>query len=167
MFNKLFGPKNITKDWLYNPDNELLLNLDSHELTGMKVGCELDICRFLGQGQPLPHISGYLFPQLGVWLDNSDNKLDCFGVCFTNTFDELPTQIFTGKIIWKSQTITITNETTLDELSKIFGDPYKFDKDEDEIVAFYAFNDMEWQFEADPDGHLMMLMICQHENNSN
>ena len=130
MFNKLYGPKNITKDWLDNPNKELLLNLDKHELTGMKVECDVDICRFLGKGDFMPHLSGYHYPQLGIWFDETDNKIDCFGICFTDTFDELPTKPFSGKIIFKGQVITLNHESTIDDLSKLVGEPYWLQEDD-------------------------------------
>lgn len=82
---------------------------------------------------------------VGYTLTKEGNDLTCVFLTLGH---------FSGTFLIRDQAVSLTPETTRDEVTALFGEPYWTDVDDDEVIFFYEYRggQIELQFEF-PDGH--------------
>lgn len=158
---RLFGRReNPSQHWRRDAAIDLVLDIDTRQLSGVGLGDSIERLAFLGPGQMPPHMHGVRFPDHGVYFDYTNNEIDCIGVCLADTFDSLATTPFTGDLRWRGQLHDPSLLASEQAVFEVFGSPTRReDEDNDEIVLFYELPQAEWQIEIGPDHRTQFVFI--------
>lgn len=147
-----FGPPDPTRTWLRSPDLQLECDLASATLNGVKPGSPLEAVSFLG---PVEDRSGLKngwcnYPSLGlciVFLDDSTiQQFEIIRQVKSRRERLFPVTVRHGDLILDLDSL---NEPAFVER---FGTPYWRDLDDQEILLFYEFPQLEWQVEFELNG---------------
>ena len=161
LISSIFGKSNATLKWAEAAGTPLELDLDNHALNGAKLGSSLDRLSFLGPAglSQTRGINSFEFFSKGLAIDADQSlRIECFIVFLAPQGPE-GFKPFPGRVIHKGQAIALGPGTSESLLIQEFGEPYWRDMDEDEILLFYEFGLVEWQFEVGLDGGVRALVI--------
>ena len=160
---KLFTPKvDPLVSWRAEPGltTEFDFDFDHHALCGIMPGDPASLIWKLGPSEDKPAEADgiYNYYSKGVEVDFEDGKVVCFVIFFNDERHKkfLP---FKSRCTYRSQTVELRLGMTEAEIKTVFGEPYWSDKDEDEILLFYEFRDIEWQVEIDACSGLTAIVV--------
>ncbi|MFH0794475.1 MAG: hypothetical protein V2A74_10640 [bacterium] len=159
--SSLFGKSNPTGRWAENTGVPLELNLDTHTLSGAALGSPLDQISFLGPARlsQVRGINSFEFPSKGLAIDaDRDLRIESFIIFFAAQVQE-GFRPFVGRVLHKGQTLALGAQFSENSIVREFGEPYWREQDEDEILLFYEFGLVEWQFEISLSGAVNALVI--------
>lgn len=149
--------RNPTRTWLLDPSKPLVLDLDSHQLSGVGIGDPVQLLSFLG---PATSWSGTLaFPHHGIAVSDSDDSVWELLFYFGHPA-EAKGGTYRGVIQHKGIPIEMNANDSEQTITARFGEAYWRDSDEDETILFYEFPAREWQFEFGRDAQLKCLVIA-------
>ena len=133
----------------------LVLDLDTHQFCGVRIGESTQPLSFLG---PASRWSGSLeYPQRGLMIrDEFSLGKMCF---FFGHAAEPRGGTYCGDIRYRGTLLPLSSSITEGDAITLFGQPYWRDADHDETILFYEFSGCEWQVEFATDGRLKCLWI--------
>lgn len=162
LFNFLFGKKtNITKEWREDTGRSLEFDLNSYTFCDCKIGVgNISYLSFLGPTKYVQAVKfkdsydivkkdySFFFPEKGIyiecdenytvlsielWFDNSSHNPY---TPYTRIFkSSIPPGCFNGKIIYKNKSYTFSENTTKEEIKRIFQNQEPFE-DDDELLSY-------------------------------
>jgi hypothetical protein len=161
LFDFLFRSKNPTRDWVRPPGLRLTFDLDSSTLNGVGFGEPLASVSFLGPAEDRRnlHYGEYGYYSLGLVVEshNEQNTLDSFDL--VNKDPNFPRyESFGGDCLFRGSSLKLSRLTQA-FLHEQLGQPFSKDEDDDEVILFYEFPNLEWQVEFAPDGTLNRIVI--------
>jgi len=138
-------------------DFELLVDLDSNSLLGVKLGDSSESLSSLkGKGQITS--THFLITEGNVEIGLKNQKIDYFLIQFANP--DFPEQkSFAGRFLKNKTKIQLSPTTKMDQFEKIFPEPYWEHSDEKEIVLFYEFQNLEWQVKFNKKKKILSWLI--------
>lgn len=147
--------RNPTRNWRLDPAKPLLLDLDTHRLSGVSIGDPLESLSFLGSAS---RWSWYLeFPNHGLSILGGPSVEEL--QFFFGHPAEKSGGWFRGTIVHRGSPIVLGGEDSEESLTARFGQAYWRDVDEYETLLFYEFPGRELQLEFGTDGRLKVLTI--------
>jgi hypothetical protein len=148
---KLFVPKTDPMvSW--KTDSGLVTNFefdfDGHALCGIRPGDPVSLLWKLGPSEDkAAEANGNCnYYSKGAQVSVEEGKIVSF-VLFWNDKDRKQFLSFSGPCTYHGQAIVLRAGLSEADLTGIFGGPYWRSEDEDEIILFYEFGDVEWQIE--------------------
>ncbi|MCL4263980.1 MAG: hypothetical protein KJ069_12225 [Anaerolineae bacterium] len=155
--NRLLGRKNRTAQWQKEPSLPLGVELDKHAFCGVSIGKHIDQLSGLGPAENIYNDVGmYQYLKQGFYLVEDNDLLE------TLVFILLPdqnTRPFTGMWRYQGRDLSISGQTTPKDMRWACGDPYHEFIEENEVLWFYEFPGVEWQFSWRADGLLESVEI--------
>ena len=161
--NKLRGRTNRTFSWQPMPaQNETLtVDLTSHRFAGVAIGDPIDQISFLGPADnPYELVHTYNYFRRGFYLVDDDGKLET--VVFLLVLDAaMPTLIpFAGRWLHNGRPLAITAQTPPQDLRRDWGEPFhEYTEPEGDLIWFYEFPRVEWQFAWTQEGQLASVEL--------
>jgi hypothetical protein len=161
MFEYLFGPENPTKEWQRAKDLRLDFDLEQKSLNGVRLGGPLERLSFLGSIEDRTGLRSQelRYPSLGlrVYCYNDENVIDCFEIVQRDPWSP-QVRPFPGLFHYRGRQLSLSQLTERDFVT-LFGFPYWRDEDEDEVILFYEFSELEWQVEFSLDGSFNCICV--------
>lgn len=154
----LLGRRDPSAEWTADPGRALELDLEASALCGVPIGEAVDRFAFLGPpDNPWPSRGGdYRWHRRGFEVQSEDGRWD--GLILFWPRDGRP---FEGTLFWRGKPLALSATTRREELTRLFGPPYRADDEDDEPVLYYEHGDVEWQIEFAEDGGLMEWMLVK------
>lgn len=153
------GGKDPDSDWARDVDLDLVVDLDNHTFCGIRLGDQPEAVAKLGSPDAFNEQTGaYQYPSDGFDVEITNGVIDCFFLTW-GAPDRGAYKPFEGGFIHKGEPVELGAATREADFTARFGDPYWRDEDDDEILLFYEFGNVEWQVEFDKEGALKTLLI--------
>ena len=156
--NRLLGRKNRTGRWPKEPALPLVVELDKHAFCNVSIGEPVDQLSGLGPAENMYDDGGmYRYMKQGFYLLEDNDLLETLVFILVTDQDTRP---FPGLWRYKGRDLAITGQTTPPDIRQACGDPYhEFVEYENEMLWFYEFPGVEWQFSWRADGLLESVEI--------
>lgn len=163
LFELIFGPKNPTKDWQTANDLRLDFDLELGTLNGIGLTEQLDRLSFLGPVEE----------RAGLMLKDGEFRFYSLGICIrcnipaytVNDFELIQNdpdspqyRPYRGTCRYRGRVLRL-NSITEQSFHKEFGPPFWRDQDDDEVILFYEFPNLEWQLEFSLAGTLNRIIV--------
>ena len=153
----LFRSPNPTTEWKEDPSVPVVLDLDRHRLSGSGIRDPLAGLSFLGPATASGSILS--FPRKGIMVGFANGRITSFAAYVSASAEE-EVERFCGGFHYQGRRLDLSQETTEEEILRLFGPPYWRDQDAEEVIIFYEFGEHEWQIEINLSGHLRVFMIA-------
>ncbi len=163
LWDRLFAKSDPTREWTAQPGLKVLLDLDKHTLCGIRLGDPVDRVSRLGTPDNLrpTKYEDYAYDTLGFDIGAREGMVTGFTLLFDPEaagFEE-DVRPFGGGVRWRGESCKLSSDTRAAQFIERFGEPYWTDRDDDEILLFYEFGEVEWQVEFGADERLVMMII--------
>jgi hypothetical protein len=136
----------LTHTWKKDPSVPLIVDFDTHQLSGVGIGDAIQKLAFLGPARNDDAAgSWYVFRESGIAV-GADEGITYFCVHLLPDPDE-GIEAFPGALRYHGELLSRRNLAFEVDVRRTFGEPYWRKQDEDEILLFYEFGAVEWQIE--------------------
>jgi hypothetical protein len=161
LFELIFGEKDPALAWVADRGLKIELDLDRHALCDIVPGDPVDRISRLGRPsneEPTKH-EHYVYRRFGVQLEADEGNVWGFVIVFDASTPHAEAGAFVGEVIHRGQKLAWNDRTREEELVARLGEPYWRSAENHEVLLFYEFGDIEWQFELTADGRLRVVNI--------
>lgn len=160
--NKLLGRQpNRTFSWQATPGEPLTVDLTTHRFCGVAIGDSIDNLSFLGPSEnPYERVHTYNYFRRGFYLVDDDGRLET--VVFLLALDPSMPKVrpFEGSWLHNGRPLPITTQTQPQDLRRDYGEPFhEYTEPEGDLIWFYEFPGVEWQFAWTKDGQLVSVEL--------
>ena len=150
LLDKFRAKTNPTGVWQAEPaaGTEIDFDFDTHSLCGIKLGDSVALLWKLGPPEDQAQFRQGAFAcySRGFQAEAVNGVIVCFSL-FWNQRQHHPFAEFAGVCRYRGQVLPLKAGTSEPGIRKFFGEPYWRDEDEDEVLLFYEFKNLEWQIE--------------------
>ena len=151
LLDKFRAKTNPTGVWQAEPSagTAVDFDFDTHSLCGIKLGDSVALLYgSWGRRRTRRNSARAHSPIIpGDFRRESENGvIVCFSL-FWNQAQHRPFAEFAGVCRHRGQVLPLKAGTSEPGIRKYFGEPYWRDEDEDEVLLFYEFKNLEWQIE--------------------
>ncbi len=94
----------------------------------------------------------------GFRVEAENGIIVCFTLCW-NPAQHHPFAEFAGVCRHRGQVLPLKAGSAEPEIKQFFGEPYWRDEDEDEVLLFYEFKNVEWQIEISRRAGLTTILV--------
>ena len=161
---KFFGRGDPTRKWVALAGLNLHFDFSQHALCGVQVGEDLDLLQRLGPAEDgrAARLGSYRYYSKGFEVCSDGNVVESYVLVWRDDLAE-GYKPFVGDCKLGGTDISLSAETTEEDIVEIFGSPYWRSQDADEVLLFYEggyeHGEMEWQVELTPQGKLKRMTI--------
>lgn len=151
----LFRKPDPTAGWKAEPGMRIELDFGCHALCGVKIGDPFPWLEKLGPAEdPRAARRGrFCYHSKGVEVEMKNGVVTSYLLVWASPVDS-HYRPFAGVCLYRGRDLRLSARTNEREIFEHFGSPYWRDQDQDEILLFYEFEDIEWQIELALDGSL-------------
>ncbi len=161
LLDRLFARPDSTADWKPEPGLRLEVDLGRHALCGVRVGDPVEWLSRLGPAEDAlaaRRDGRYSYYTRGLEVGARGGRVTSYLLVWGGYADP-KYQPFAGACTSRGKSLPLSADTREPEIARYFGEPYWRDEDEDEILLFYEFGEVEWQVELTLQGSLKAVSI--------
>lgn len=160
MFDFLRRPKDPTQDWRRADNLQLTFDLQTASLNSIGLGQRIERLSFLGPVEDRSALRQlvYDYYSLGLAIEHDEQGTIRSFTILSRDPDDPKYQPFPGVLLCRGENLAI-EQLTEDFFLSRFGEPYCRDEDEDEVLLFHEFPNLEWQVECNLDGTLKRILL--------
>ncbi len=148
--------RNPTRAWVEEKNRPLEFDFSKHALNGVRLGDPLSGLAFLGRAETWrPSLE---YPARGLAVDYTSGAVESFVLYLAPGLmrGSVP---YRGQFRYEGSVLVLNADTRESRLAARFGEPYWRSADDDEILLFYEFGLIEWQFELSRAGTLRTIIV--------
>jgi hypothetical protein len=150
LLDKFRSKSNPTDVWKAGAASVSQIDFDfsTHSLSGIKLGDSSPLLWKLGppEDKTESRQGGFCYHTKGFRADVENGLITGFTL-FWNQAMHRPFEKFHGVCRYRGQVLPLKAGSLEPEIIGFFGEPYWRDEDEDEVILFYEFKNVEWQIE--------------------
>ena len=133
-------------------------DFDRHALCGIRPGDPVSLLWKLGPSEDKQVEECFNYYSRGVQAEAENGVVASF-ILFWNDKEQRKFLAFSGRCIYRGETIGLRAGMTEAEIRGVFGEPGRRDEDEGEVVLFYKFEGIEWEVEIDRREGLTAMVV--------
>jgi len=147
--------------WKREPGLVLTFDFGRNALCGVRIGDPVDWLSKLGPAEDARAArrdGRYCYYSKGLEVGAREGRVTSYLLVWGGSEDPRY-RPFAGACGYRGKSLPLSGDTREPEIVGYFGHPYWRDEDEEEILLFYEFEDLEWQVELTPQGSLKAVSI--------
>lgn len=160
LFDFFKRKENISRAWSVAPGLLLSFDFDRHALCGVEIGRPLADLALLGPVEDMSKArqGRYCYYSFGLEIDVHDGRIDCYSLFWRDYLGE-GFRPYTGTCTYLRRQIALHDGCGEQHVLQCFGQPYWRDEDNEEVILFYEWKEIEWQVELDVDLGLKAILV--------
>lgn len=152
------GPPDPSRDWQRSAGLQLQFDLNAGRLNSAGLGDHFEALSFLGpsNNRRLAALGWFEFHDLGITIECDD--WDIVEIVLVLRDENAEVRPYAGKFLFRGREVELAGATE-QSFVEHFGDCYWRAQDDDEIILFYEFPELEWQVEFDLRGCIKAMDV--------
>jgi hypothetical protein len=145
-----------TDSWPAQRRVALILEIPTLALNGIALGDPADALIVFGRPsnkQPFKH-GRFVWSEVGLLAEIENRRIAYFAVALAHDEADALGPASLDLLLPKNARLTLDPTAPSDLLAYALGQPHEIDRDEEETILHYSFNDCRLEFECSPDGIL-------------
>jgi len=162
LLDKFRAKTNPAGVWQAEPaaGSDIEFDFDTHSLCGIKLGDSVALLWKLGppEDQAQSRQGAFAYYSKGFQAESKNGVIVCFTL-FWNKAQHRPFAEYAGVCRHRGRVLPLRAGSSEPVIRQMFGEPYWRDEDRDELLLFYEFKNLEWQFEISRREGLTAILV--------